>query len=251
MKSALSRLALCLTALTLAGCGGSNGSGVNSASKPVTVQKIGNAQEFGDVVSLLDQGDGKAARKKLNMMVKRDPNDVRSKALLMSLDADPVGALGAKAFDYRVEPGDTMQAIAQHFLGDRLKFYILARYNGMAAPASLKVGQIIRVPGDAPPPKPAPVRNRSEVLAPPPSSPMPRVGPRQAPPKLALPAAPAINAKRAAQLRTAGLGALNKGQIGQAVGLLSQALSVDPGNMLIQRDLGRARRIQATVNAKR
>jgi hypothetical protein len=52
-------------------------------------------------------------------------------------------------------------------------------------------------------------------------------------------------------LRSAGLTALNKGQVGNAVGLLAQASRFDPGNALIQRDLDRAKRLQAMVRARR
>lgn len=248
MKTAFLYVAVGLAALALAGCGGPKAGGVNSASHPVTVQKIGNAQELGDVVSLLDQGDEKGARKKLDVMVKRDPSDVRSKALLDTLSADPAETLGAKSFDYRVEPADTMQSIAQHFLGDRMKFYLLARYNKIALPAGLRPGQIIRVPGEAPAPRPLPVRPRTESTPPPTPA---RPTPKASPVKPADPAAPATNTRRAAQLRAAGLAALNKGQVGQAVGLLSQARAVDPSNVLIQRDLERAQRIQETVRARK
>lgn len=237
-------LLLAMVAIGLAGCASKPG---GEAVRRPMVQQVSNAQELGDVVSLLDQGEEKAARKKLTEMLKRDPGDMASRKLMDSITADPAVALGSVAFPYRVEPGDTMQGIAQRFLGDRMKFYLLARYNQIAVPAALKPGQAIRVPGvrpkEAPP---APPRPRPEPAA----APVPKPKPSAAAPA-PQPVPRTTDPRRAAQLRSAGLTALNKGQVGNAVGLLSQALRLDPGNALIQRDLDRARRLQATVRARR
>jgi hypothetical protein len=64
------------------------------------------------------------------------------------------------------------------------------------------------------------------------------------------PAKVAANPARATQLRAAGLEQLNRGEIGQAVALLQQARQLDPGNMLIVRDLDRAVRINRTVSGR-
>ncbi len=233
------KLLLAIVAAGLAGCAAKPGG--ESVRAPM-VQQVSNAQEIEDVVSLLNNGDEKAARKKLDAMLKRDPADTASAALMESITADPMTALGSTAFTYRVEAGDTMQGIAKRFLGDARKFYLLSRYNQLTVPASLKPGQTIRVPGTRPKEAPAPARPRA--------TPAPAT---KAPPAPAAPAATPHTAdpRRAAQLRSAGLTALNKGQIGTAVGLLSQAQRLDPGNALIQRDLDRARRLQATVRARR
>ncbi|GLV28105.1 hypothetical protein TomTYG75_06290 [Sphingobium sp. TomTYG75] len=246
MRMNAPNLLLAIVALGLAGCASKPG---GQAVRPTMVQQVSNAQELGDVVSLLDQGEEKAARKKLSAMLKRDPADTSSRKLLESITADAVATLGGTAFVYRVEPGDTMQDIAQRFLGDRMKFYLLARYNKLAVPAALKPGQTVRVPGlrpkDAPPapsrprPEPTPAPAPSTKPAPSATGAVPPPAPRTADPR------------RAAQLRSAGLTALNKGQIGNAVRLLGQALRLDPGNALIERDLDRARRLQATVTARR
>jgi hypothetical protein len=51
-------------------------------------------------------------------------------------------------------------------------------------------------------------------------------------------------------MRSAGLAALNRGAVKQAVGLLQRAHALDPGNAVILRDLQRAERIAATVRAR-
>lgn len=232
---------LCGMLIALAGLSACSHAPKGGAARPATIQAIGNAQRMEDVVALLEAGDTKHAERSLHEMVKNDPADHVSAALLESIQADPVALLGAKSFSYRVQVGDRLPELSRRFLGDRLKFYALARYNGIAVPASLKAGQLIRIPGDEPPPRPA---------TPPPAPQRPAEPPRPAPPRPAA-KAPAANPARAAQLRAAGLAALNQGQVARAVVLLHQASILAPADPLIRRDLERAQRIRATVKARR
>ena len=62
---------------------------------------------------------------------------------------------------------------------------------------------------------------------------------------------PVVDPARAAQLRAAGLEQLNRGAIHKAVALLEQARRLDPGSVLIKRDLERAIRISHAVDGRR
>ncbi|MCK7513606.1 MAG: LysM peptidoglycan-binding domain-containing protein [Desulfobacterales bacterium] len=85
------------------------------------------------------------------------------------MTADPVATLGSESFNCTIRAGDTLSRIAGRFLGDIYQFHILARYNDIAFPKQVHVGQVIKVPGKAPPPsaapepaaKPAPVQKRA------------------------------------------------------------------------------------------
>lgn len=215
--------------------------------RPTMIQPISNNAQFDDVIALLVDGNVDAARKKLVAMAKRDPADQQTAALIASLDADPQVALGTKSFAYRVQPGDRMTALSQRFLGDRLKFYLLSRYNKISAPGKIVPGQVLRVPGIAPPVVVAP------HMAPEPAhAPVASVEPKPAPkPPVAAPITTAAAVRRAAQLRGAGLAALNAGNIGRSVTLLRQAAALDHNSPAIRTDLARALRIQATVAARR
>ncbi|AYJ85939.1 LysM domain-containing protein [Sphingomonas paeninsulae] len=219
--------------------------------RPDMIQPISNRAQFDDAVALLVDGDVKAARKMLSMMAKRDPSDQQTAALIASLDADPVAALGTKSFAYRVQPGDHMTSLAQRFLGDRLKFYLLARYNSIDVPKKIVTGQTLRIPGTAPPvvaaPPPRPIVN---VPVHPPVAPPVEAKPVPKPPVTA-PLATPLTLHRAAQLRGAGLAALNAGKVDRAVTLLRQAAALDHDSPAIRTDLARALRIQATVAARR
>ena len=208
---------------------------------PALVQQIDNGQQVDDVIGALKLGDVDRARKLLTTMARRDPADRSVATLLEGLDGDPLKLLGSVAFSYRVEGAEQLTALSQRFLGSRLKFYLLARYNGLTSDA-LKSGQILRIPGVAP-------------------SPMPRADTRPEPRPAAIPAARArraaaspvatSDAAAAGRLRVQALAALNSGAVANAVGLLRRAHSLAPSSMPIQRDLARAERLLAAVKARR
>ncbi|RHW16952.1 LysM domain-containing protein [Sphingomonas gilva] len=232
---------LAAVGVALAGCASKSG----GPAAPATVQPIDNADQIGDVIARLERGDAKAAKKSLETMRKRDPNDARAAMLLESITADPQEILGARSFAYTAKAGDTFPALAQRFLGNRDKFYALARYNGFDNPSALAAGRALRIPGEepraAPPPAPKP------RPTPPPAS-KPVTPPPAAKPK---PAAPAANPALARQLRSQGLAALNRGEVDRAVVLLHRALAANPGSAVIKADLTRAQRIRKTVKARR
>jgi hypothetical protein len=185
-------------------------------------------------LDLLGQGEAAKAKAEVDAILAERPEHVLAKDLLAQILGDPKVLLGAESFPYKVQPGETLSSLADKFLNDRYKFYILARYNGIAVPDAPEVGNTIQIPGapragKAARPRPAP------TTKPAPAKPAPAT------------AAPARNPARASQLRGQALEQMNAGRISPAVRLLQQALSLDPGNALIQRDLDRARRIQNGV----
>lgn len=190
-------------------------------TKGLTVQ-----QRVEKAVELLGQGDAPRARVELVQALKDDPGQPAARNLLGQIDIAPKTLLGAESYPYTVKAGDTLYGLADRLLGDRLKFYALARYNGMAKPEELKVGQILQIPGvekkPAPPPPPPPARKPAA----PPAAPAP-----------AKPPARATDPARAKQLRGEALKNMNRGAIDSAVDLLREALQLDPGNSLIQHDL--------------
>lgn len=202
--------------------------------------------EIEAIATLLDQGETRKAKKRLAAALKREPGNASLMVLRDSIDLDPQVQLGPSSFAYSVQQGDTIASLAQRFLGNRLKSHQLARYNSISGPAVLAPGRVLRIPGQDP---------RAEAVRRPErrADPQPAVV-RPKPTALARPAAPApvaaSNAAAARQARSAGLAALNEGKPERAVGLLSRAASLDPGNAAIARDLARARRIQATVKAR-
>lgn len=215
-------------------------------SRPESVSAAPEPASPDSVIAALDRGDEATARKQIRAIQKRTPTDPAARVLEESIDKDPVELLGPKSFAYTVQPGDTMVGLADRFLGNRLKFYQLARYNGVKVPATLAAGTVLRIPGTPPAParpKPAPRPSEPAPVARPPHA-------KPAPPAAAAPAAPAANPALARQMRAEGLAALNQGKVDRAVALLRRAAALDPGNPLIARDLSRAQRIAQTVHAQ-
>ncbi len=234
---------LVIMASGLAGCAGRT-----PAPAPAAAPADGSwrgREEVRDAIALLNQGNAVEARARLLRVLRRQEDGV-ARLLLSQIDGDPQQMLGAEHYPYTLREGETLSTVAQRALGNPMLFYILARYNSIAIPSSVRPGQVILVPGRRPAPPP-------QRPTPRPSAPPPSANPRPSPATPAARPAPAprrANPGQAARLRAQGLAALNGGQVNRAVILLRQALALDPGNAAIRNDLARAQRIQGTVRSR-
>jgi LysM repeat protein len=112
-----------------------------------------------DSVTQLQNGDEASAQRTLEQALALDPTNDLARKLMEQIKADPQKELGAVFFRYTVQRDDSLSKIAQQYLGDRFRFHILAKYNDIANPSRLAAGQVIKIPGKAPPPtaaRPAP-----------------------------------------------------------------------------------------------
>lgn len=184
-------------------------------------------------VARLNAGSPQGAKVELEAALAEHPNDAAARRLLSQIDADPRTLLGERNYAYVAKEGDTMTSLAERYLGDRLWFYALARYNDMDAPNALRAGQTIMIPE----------RRRTTTTA----STTPRTPPQTA--SAIPPVVPRGDPTRANQLRLQALELLNTGSVDRAVVLLQQARALDGGNAAIQRDLDRATRIQGSLRA--
>ena len=111
-------------------------------------------------VDQLQGGDDIGARATLEQAQKLDPNNELAKNLMNQINADAQRELGSTFFRYTVQPGESLSRLAQQYMGDRFRFWILAKYNDISNPSRLAAGQVIRIPGRqpaTPPPVVAPV----------------------------------------------------------------------------------------------
>lgn len=103
-------------------------------------------QNIGQIIRLLEDGKQDEARRALKEFRANDPKNPVALSLQQQLEADPVKMLGKKARNYTVASGDTLGGLAERFLGNPLKFVILARYNHINRTKDLRVGQVLRIP---------------------------------------------------------------------------------------------------------
>ena len=114
-----------------------------------------------EAVDQLQNGESTARAKMLDQAQTLDPANDLARKMQEQIKADPQKELGAVFFRYTVQRDDSLSKIAQTYLGDRFRFYILAKYNDIANPSQLAAGQVIKVPGRGPQPRrPRPPRRR-------------------------------------------------------------------------------------------
>lgn len=238
--SKLPLLALLSAAIGTAGCSSMPGSRAPAGASAPNWQGRQRVQE---AIALLNRGDAARARRQLMAALRRDPGDGIARQLLSQIDGDPRQMLGAVSYSHTLTEGETLSSVAQRALGNPMMFWILARYNNIAVPDSVRAGQVIEVPGR----RPAAATRRAAPAAREPTPSRPRPAPAQP----ATPARPATNPALAARLRSQGLAALNTGAVDRAVAMLRRARAADPDNVAIGADLERALRVQRTVQARR
>ena len=101
-------------------------------------------------VDQLQGGDDIGARATLDQALKLDPNNDLAKNLQGQINADAQRELGGVFFRYTVQPGESLSRLAQQYMGDRFRFWILAKYNDITNPSRLAAGQVIKIPGRQP-----------------------------------------------------------------------------------------------------
>ncbi len=113
--------------------------------------------------NLLLVGKEEEAQHALQMALRQAPKNKQATMLLQQIKADPVAVLGSTSFEYHIRPNDSLTGLAQRFLNDPFKFYLLAKYNGLSNPSRIRVGQVIQIPGEAPASPSAPPTALSET----------------------------------------------------------------------------------------
>jgi hypothetical protein len=209
------------------------GSVLSDVRSPAATPDLSPRERVRAAIELLGQGEERRAEAELEAALRTEPELRAARRLLDQINGDPRELLRGDARPYTVRQGETMSVLAERFQGDALLFYALARFNDLDAPDQVAEGQVLMIPR-RPGVRPASAELRAD--APPPA---PAVGNG-----LAL---RGVDPARANQLRLQALQQMNVGQIDRAVALLRQAQSLDADNPVIQRDLDRATRLQASL----
>ncbi len=184
-------------------------------------------------LELLDAGQEAAAQRELAEARRLDPGSELAQSLLHQINVNPQQELGSVYFNYTIRPEDSLSKLAQRFLGDKYRFYILARYNDISAPNRVHTGQVIKIPGEAPksasriatPPKP--VQPPRPVEPPRPAEgPKPAVKPTPPPSE----DQPATGHEEAEQRYRQALIYRRNGDLSRAYDSLAEASRLDPNH---------------------
>lgn len=170
-------------------------------------------------VEMLEGGNEDQARSELQSALATDPNNKLAQNLMRQITVDPVAMLGRESFSYTVRSTDTLSRIAGRFLNDIFSFYILARYNDIKVPRQVAAGQVLRIPGKAPPPG----ADREPPAPRPAPAPAPAPNPAPAPP--APTPAPNPPAPVAAPAEAAGVGVMRAAEAAERAGDFDRAMA--------------------------
>jgi tetratricopeptide (TPR) repeat protein len=194
-----------------------------------------------EAVDKLQNGDEAAARQLLTQAQALDASNDIARKMTEQINADAQKELGAQFFRYTVQRDDSLSKLAQQYLGDRFRFYILAKYNDMANPSRLAAGQVIKIPGkqQAASPVAAPAKPAAPAEA---AEPAPAPAPA---PAVAEPAPPPLTP--VATLLQKGRQLEASGDLQGAYGAFSEAVALAPGNRdaVLQRDAAKAALIRS------
>ena len=175
-----------------------------------SLPELSASQHEQEAITLLSRGEWPLAERHLERALELRPGSARAQLLLEQIRVDPTEHLGETSFQYTVQPGESLSQLAQRFLGDTLKFPILARYNDIDNPQDLRAGQVIRIPGTAPPPE-------------------------------AMAGGADAGGKNAEALRERAVVAESGGDLEDAYVLISEAVDLDPTSNAARTDLARIR----------
>ena len=118
----------------------------------VLVEEITPVQRVQNAIELLKVGDVGQAQLELEAVLKEEPDNKIALNLQHQIESEPKHYFTTKTKirNYVVQPGDSFSTLAMRFLESPLEFHILAKLNNYADPTQLKVGQIIKIPTEAP-----------------------------------------------------------------------------------------------------
>lgn len=113
---------------------------------PTACTDVDALERVGRGIDYLTIGDCTSARHEFRRALRARSKCMVAASMLAQMDVDPVEFLGADYRHYRVKAGESLYDIAAAHLGRPLRFWILARYNGIQNPTQLRGGDILKIP---------------------------------------------------------------------------------------------------------
>lgn len=143
--------------LILSGCGASGGSSAGNDSAPeinktqkkqIYTAELGLSprQRFSKALEKLENGEEEQALAELNAYLISVPNSNSAKNLVAQITTESNQYFPEENFIVNLKSGASLSTLANKYLGSALKFYALAKYNNIANPSRVNIGQDIKIP---------------------------------------------------------------------------------------------------------
>ena len=152
--------AFLVAGLILSGCGASGGGSVGndtsaeankgkgSLNKQTYTAEAGLTprQRFSKALEKLENGEDGQALAELNAYLVAVPRSNSARNLVAQISTDSSQYFPAENFKVNLTSGASLSTLAKKYLGSALKFYALAKYNNIANPSRVNIGQEIKIP---------------------------------------------------------------------------------------------------------
>ncbi|MEP1445354.1 MAG: LysM domain-containing protein [Paraglaciecola sp.] len=152
--------AILVAGLILSGCGGTGGGtagkttsaevnktkGVQNNKTYIAEVGLTPRQRFSKALEKLENGEDGQALAELNAYLEAVPRSNSARNLVAQISTDSSQYFPAEYFKVNLTSGTSLSTLAKKYLGSALKFYALAKYNNIANPSRVNIGQEIKIP---------------------------------------------------------------------------------------------------------
>jgi hypothetical protein len=142
LRRRLARIAMALLVLAIGGCSGVGtmieDTGMTSPDAP--------RDRWQSALEMLGEGQEQEADALLVELRDVPGYSERARHMLEQLRVPVHRYFPGDHFNVRLRAGQSLSTLSRRYLDDPLKFFALARYNGIAAPNRVAAGQLIRIP---------------------------------------------------------------------------------------------------------
>ena len=159
LNKTIKAVLLCGITMTLCACATTGNSGPSAKTLPtsengVNEQNIALVAEAGltprqrmsKSIQQLELGNADVASVELNEYLLSTPDSSRARQLLKQINTPANEFYPPEFFVVELAFGQSISTLAQHYLGNALEFYALAKYNGIENPSRINTGSKIKIP---------------------------------------------------------------------------------------------------------
>ena len=159
LNKTIKAILLCGITVTLCACATTDNSGASAKTLPASDNRanerdialvaeagLTSRQRMLKSIQQLEVGNADVASVELNEYLTSTPDSSRARHLLKQINTPANEFYPAEFFIVELAFGQSISTLAQHYLGNALEFYALAKYNGIENPSRINTGSKIKIP---------------------------------------------------------------------------------------------------------